>query len=421
MNVLILYQHIEREKYLINKLKKEFLDNEEIENVYVYSINYEWTKALIISKLKKIDIMIIPWLYHDQNYQLFYPIIDKKNCLMFNLHQEEIAPPFSEKFLLPQSKAAKDGCIHFVWSEYFKKKLINIGVESSIIYVTGNIRTDEMFELNKEKNIMLKDKLSLKYNLSTKKRWILYSENRGWVNNWNKKMEKERLQSGANVKELNEYRKIFSKALSETYKQLNNLTESFFENFELIYRPHPGTFTNEIINPQISVITDGSIYEWLSIVDANIVWSSTTIFESDMMGVPSIVHEAIPNIPLYKTEGIEKYLTLSNINNLDSEYIQKAFILQNKNKVYKKYYDNISGSVDKYIVDKIIKIKNSNIKFNYPKINLNIKRYIRILLFEITTYFFYQLGLIKFIKWPKSAYSDYTDIPYAKENRGKIK
>lgn len=407
MKIIIFYQHIKRERDAVLSIKKELEKLGYI--VRCFSINYEYYKAIKYSKKSRIDLIVMPWMYHEKNYELMAPFIKSNDKLIIvNLHSEEIASPFSSEILMPNDDNSKFSVYHFVWGEYFKNKLLEIYVPDNLIKVTGNCRTDSM--LLRKNN---KQSIGNEYGLDVNKKWILYSENRGWVYNWNEKLKKERMAIGKNEQELEEYLNLSKSALEKTYDDFNSLNDSFFSVYELIYRPHPGTISPVQLNRKIKVINDKSIYDWLSVVDINIVWSSTTAFESDAMDVVTIVHEAIDNIPKYKTEGIENYYTIHSLNELTIDNIQKAYDIQKQKQTFKKYLGDIGGHNCFNIANEIDTLLRHQSIVQYARfVPINKKRIIRFNVYEKVTWLFSKLNLIQKIKYPKSAYSDYKDIPW---------
>ena len=411
-NIILFYQHIGRELHSINKLKSLVEDNNSC--IYIFSIDFEYIDALHFAKKNKIDLIVTPWMYHKDNYKLFVRFIEFNDKLkIINLHQEQITSPFSERILLPQKGAPMDSVYHFVWGEYFKQKLINIGVNNKLIFVTGNMRNDEIHLVSADKRYFADI-----FGLSTNKKWILFSDNRNWVYKWQPKMKKERLEMGVNENELDEFLKINIKSLEISIEDMNKLDKSFFDNYEFIYRPHPGCNFETNLQKKIKVIQDFSIYEWLRVVDVNVVWSSTTIFESDAMGVPSIVYEPILNPLKFKTEGVDEYYKISIISEIDEASILASKMKQDLNKTYKTYYGEIDGKATDRVAGAIKFILNNNDdEYSAEIIKVDMMMYIIQYLHAYITKIFVKTRLIEKMKFPRSAYLQLNDIPYYKKKK----
>lgn len=407
MQIIIFYQHIKRERDAVLSIKKELIKLGYI--VRCFSINYEYYKAIKYSKKSKIDLIVMPWMYHEKNYELMAPFIKSNDKLIIvNLHSEEISSPFSSEILMPNGDNSKFSVYHFVWGEYFKNKLFDIQIPEKLIRITGNSRTDSVMTQKCDRQYM-----SDKYKLDINKKWILFSENRGWVYLWNDKFKEERKSVGKSEEELEEYLNLDKSALEKTYDEFRLLDETFFLEYELIYRLHPGTICPVKLNENIKIINEKSIYEWLSVVDVNVVWSSTTAFEADAMNVPTFIYEPIPNKKKYKTDGIENYYTIHSLKEISENNIKKAFEMQKEKGIYKKYLGEIGGNNCRNIaveVDSILK-KEKDVQYAKP-VPVNKKAIFRFNVYEKITWIFSKMKLIQKIKYPRSAYTDYNDIPW---------
>lgn len=409
MNIILFYQHIGRELFSIKKLENILIRRKH--NVWVYSIDFELDFAIKLSKKKEINVIVTPWMYHDLNYEQFVPIIKSNpNVKIINLHSEQISSPFSEIVILPAKGVASTSIFHLCWGEYFKKKLQKIGVPENLIYITGSMRNDEVFETSYTRDIIAK-----KYSLDKHKMWILYPENRNFVKNSNS-INIEFMIKGYNEKMLEDRFSFMKDELEKSIDDLNNLPDSFFDKYELIYRAHPG-FQGDmgIKNKNIKEISDLSIYEWLNVSDICVVWNSTSAFESDMMHVPVFVCSIDP-IPLkYKTEGIENYKHIKTIREIDNIDIRETILEQEEKHNYLYYYGTIDGSATERVAD-VIECIYENIDDYHAKI-IPIRKYYMIKKF-LSVYvmrFLVDINLFEKLKYPRSAYQQKKDIPYKKQ------
>lgn len=409
-NIILFYEHINREYNACLQLKEELEKKGDVK-VYLFEIIFEYFKAIKISKNTKIDMIIMPWIYHENDYEYVQPFIkNNRKIYIVNLHHEQIGSEVSYRILLPNGSAAKNSTIHFVWGDNFKKKLIENGVEEDLIFTTGNIRSDNLF--NTQKN---KKSLSKEYNLDIKKKWILFSENRGWVLNINNAMYNDLIYKGFTEDELEEYIEVSRESLESTIKEFEALGDEFFSKFELIYRPHPGTQAPKM-NNKIKIIDKYSIYEWIRHIDINVVWSSTTIFESDINNVPSFVYEPLENPEKFKTDGIEKYTKISNIIDLlNEELVIESQKYQSEMKIFEEYIGIVDGKRNEFMSEVIVKILENGINcYNVSEEKYSKYRYYKKFFFEVITKVFVSLNILEKLKYPKTAYSLKKDIPYNK-------
>lgn len=412
MNIILFYQHIGRELFSIRKLKRIL---EKIGNsVFVFSIDFELDYAIRTAKRTKIDVIVSPWMYHDTNYEEFVPIIKTNPQIkIINLHSEQVYSPFSRLVLLPAKGVASDNVYHFCWGENFKNELMSVGVAEELIYVTGSMRNDEAFETSYKKN-----ELAEKYNLNPNKKWILFAENRNFVKN-SDPINSDFVKKGISEDTLIDRFNFTKKQLEGTINDINSLSESFFDVFELIYRSHPG-FQGDmgITNDKVREIADLSIYEWLNSADACVVWNSTTAFESDMMKVPVFVCSIDPIPEIYKTVGLKNYAHIKHLDELLNVDFKKNLDRQNDMKNYSFYYGEVDGNATANVANAIEDVFNKECfyvaKIIPRKKYYHFKKWVSVKLMRVLI----RLHLFDRLKYPRSAYQHKKDIPYVKSNIG---
>ena len=408
-SIIIFFEHISREYEACEQLAQQ-LTNKYGYQVKLFSIVFTYCEAVRYSRSHKIDAVFFPWIYNDWDYALTVPFLKcNPSIVIVNLHQEQIASDFSDSLLLPKGKAAKNGCYHIAWGKQFKERLIRDQVNSNLILVTGSIRADLM---SSQKPTRTKNQLADQYNLSLNKKWILYAENRDWVRGFGKNQARALASRGASNSAISDRLIVTRKALSATEHQMKCLPDSFFNSYELIYRPHPGT-TGSRPNNRIHVIDDYSINTWLNSVDLVLIWDSTTAFEAEVAGVPVVRHEAIDNPKEFRTYGIEKFPV---IKSLDAIPVLKLGDLERKQAhqaIYKNYLGACDGNAAEYMSEIIFEILTNNqnqievvptVKYRY--------RLFRRLVFEKITRILSKLNLINILKKPRIAYQLKNDIPY---------
>lgn len=415
--IIIFYEHINREYEACLRLKNEIENSGAHYSVHLLSITFEYSKALKINKRNIIDMVILPWVYVDNDYKLLQPFLRKnKNLYIINLHHEQITSEVTDKALLPRGENARNSVIHFVWGEFFKEKLLDSKVNDNLIYITGNIRNDKL-----SLGSIDKDELSKEFQLDINKKWILFSENRGWVLSNTERKDNHRLALGFSKDDLNERKILTQESLERTLNEFHELPDSFFKDHELIYRPHPGTEAPENIDCRIKIISKYSIYTWISAIDVNVVWSSTTIFESDIKGVPSIVYEPMEHPEKFKPYGINNYPKISKFEQINDELIKYYKDIIAPNKIFEKYIGLVDGKSVERAQKAITMILSEGVKGYNPKIIDYKKRKIfRKILFEFITKFFVKFNILEFIKYPNTAYALRNDIPYREGRLPKV-
>ena len=411
-NIIIFYNHIAREYKASIKLKEELERNTDV-RVYVFSVGFEFHKAILLSKVKQVDC-IISSICSETNYELFGPIIDSnKNIKIISLYGEQTLDDLTIEMCMPPQKY-QNFIFHFVWNTFIKEILINRGVKEELIYVNGNIRSDEVFN---QAGLKSREELAEEFGLSLNKDWLLFAEGRNAYKDADPETlreDSERFNIDAEL-----YVKSFmlmKESFWETLKDIDRLDDSFFEKYELIFRPHPSSNEPFEIDKRVKLIYKYSVYDWIKNVKANIVWTSTSAFEAEAMGVPPIVCEAIPNMPESRPYGIENYVKISSLSQINDEVLESAKRKMNE-KNYERYMCVVDGKCTARTVSAIGEIIEAS-AINPEKSDKKISKIL------FAKYFAYgaivevlsKVHLFEVLKWPATAYSVRKDSPFDKEN-----
>lgn len=122
--IIIFYEHIARELEACESLKRELELIGDLD-VYIYSLHFQIYDAMKLKKTKKIDMIIMPYVYKKSS---LYPIGAFLNSnsrpYIVNFHHEQIGAEYNEERLFPIDNYSKNTVIHLVWTEEFKNKLI---------------------------------------------------------------------------------------------------------------------------------------------------------------------------------------------------------------------------------------------------------------------------------------------------------
>lgn len=414
MNIYIFYEHLSREWNASVRIKNEL--KKRGENVWIYSIIFERTKAILNSKKNKPDVILMPWFVDKVHEEILEPLLRKSpKAIVINLHQEEISSCAYEKTLLPHTNYTRNGSYHFVWGTYFKTKLLQEGVNSDLIFITGNSRNDEG-------KLCYSNKMELaeEYQLDKKKRWILFAENRGWILQRNDERTKAELVSRNVPKQAIEEEIEYSrKSLDAFVKQMKKLSKKFSEQYELIYRPHPGTqFTEELPNC-VHVIAEKSIYEWINTCDLFLTCESTSIFEAEMCGkiCATIDDEFEPEI--IRMPGIDRYPKINNLNDINEALIEELVDEQRERApIYTDYIGLVDGKSCERVAEAIVSISENKVRPEVPlEAEKSLRRDMRQALYETVTFATAYTGLINEFHFPKSAYTEARDIPFSPQNK----
>lgn len=412
MTIIILYEHIVREWDAVQRLCTA-LQNARHKCV-CFSGDFELTRAYAYAKKHKVDVILMPWFVDDEHFDLIYPILKSNPGIkVVNLHHEQISSKVYENVLFPQNKLTRDNSYHFAWGKYFADQLEAHGVEKRKIFITGNIRNDKAFQIEKTRG-----KLSEQFDLDSDKPWILFAENRGFASQrMNESMKQVLRDRGLTDEEIAESMQNNTDSLEEFYRILGNLPDEFLEKYEFIYRPHPGTKLETELPKGIHVICELPIYEWMANCDLFVTCESTSIFEAEVVGIPCVTFNNKPAKEKFLMAGVDRYPHLQALTDINDELIEGVKQGQNASPIYQDYLGLVDGHAVERAVEAIQSIgkEDDEIQFygHKPPKRFIIRRY----LYENMTWVSVKTGMLDKIKFPNSSYWSSRDIPYSKTNQ----
>lgn len=410
--IILFYQHISREMDSCISLKRE-LEQRINCVVRIFSIDFEYYKAIKSAKKHGIDLILLPWCHHAGNYGLLVPFIKiNRNLLAVNLHHEQIGTPVSMNVLLPKDEVVKNNIFNFCWGDFYKLKLKEQGIIDDMIYVTGNIRLD-----NARKTCKTKENLHKEFQLHLNKKWILFAECRDSVWTFGEKDIEEMTGLGCDRADVLQELHAEENGIRTLFSDIKKLPDSFFEKYELIYRPHPGTICPLKADKRIKVISQYSIYEWLVNIDYYLTSTSTSIFEAESLDVPCYLCETVEYPSKFLIYGLDRYSKMTSI--LDFE----DFIKEHSGKyegIYKEYIGEISGTNVKNTAIAVCDILDKQPNFAMEIIKVPMKERLRKWLYNIVTRISCKMHFLELFKFPRSAYREKNDIPYYNNNLEKF-
>jgi hypothetical protein len=404
--IVIFYEHLSREYDAIINIKNALLSQCQTPiSVVVAQINLEWRQVLKYAKRHGISVLMLPGYYAaipDCLWSIPFKRINKR-LVTINFHHEQIPAPFNRSVQLPHDSLSKKGCVHLAWSERFKHSLEQVGVPSELIKITGNPRADLLIFNEKD---TCKPDLAQKFGLDENKKWILYCDNRygeakqAIENQLKNTLYRDLDENLYSSKELldDETRRLL-------LEQMRNLPESFFEQYELIYRPHPGVEASSDIDARVHVISDGSIGMWLGVSDLLLVWNSTTAFEADVLGVPVLRHEPVPNNPQFRAIGLDSYPLIEKLADINDRLIQETREAESAARYYQLHYGTVDGkSANRTASAVLAAMDNPPQLESAPSATSVWREYSVFALRGIVSDFMLKARLLNITKWPKSAY-----------------
>ena len=354
----------------------------------------------------------MPWLRLDFHEGFVAPFFEiNPNVSIISLEQEQLGSPISMNIILPAGEYAKNGILHLVWGSFFERELINHGVEKANIVITGNSRLDYA-----QKPSKTREELSKEFGLSLDKQWVLFAENRVFSLSASEEDISEYEQSGLSREAITSQFDYNAESLYEFERQINKLDDSFFDVYEFIYRSHPGQDLAIALPSQVKTISEYPISDWLGNIDLFVTFNSTSVFEAEIAGVPSLVHIPILRRAEHTVCGLDRFRMISELSDLQEANIEASVFSEKDTHRYEDFYGVIDGRSCERVAKAIIaECKNSTTRRLKPQGDAAFSRNKR--LYELVTRISVGFGLLEIVKFPRSAYAERADIPYRKANR----
>ena len=409
MRLLMFYEHKVRELPALIELK-ENLERRGWECV-VYSIAFEWYSAYRYARKHAIDALVLPWCYGADQFWRFSPFIETNpNLKIINMHHEQITAPLTEKVLMPRDEVARAYPFHLCWAPYFQEALVKAGVNRERTAIVGNLRVKRTLMRS-----VSRSELAMRHSLDPGKKWLLFSESRR-IDKISLEKNKEDFveRSGVSIRDSEAFFSRWVKSLEVFIEQVKSLPDSFFDDFEFIYRPHPGSTIEFDLGPHARIIFDGPISDWLGNCDAFVTWQSTSAFEAEIAGLPVLVHECVCIPENERMPGVSDYRRIEKLSQLSDELMQEALEEQRREPIYPKYLGVVADDVVERYGDAIEIAAGASGTLDvvpYDK-----RMILRMHFFEVATKALMNGDLIHKLKWPNTALMMYEDIPFKDPN-----
>jgi surface carbohydrate biosynthesis protein len=327
IDVLWLIEHIAREMDVACAVKclaeARYGLGIEIRHIYLHaSENMEKYQPKVVA---------LPFLYNAKDLAIDDYVRRWPSSIFFDLAWEEIFYKGHLKMKAPADDFSRHMVIHQAWGDFFKRYLVQNGVEESNVFLNGN----PAYQLYQNPyNNYYKDKnwLAEKYGLDNKKRWIIIPENYRWafINdgtiNW-------RVSQGADRNELLGMCEFARDSLYYLLKWCNETAKQ--GQLEIIFRPKPVTMLTEmesffkervaeLRSAGLHFIKGESVREWILASDVVISSFSTTLIEAAIAGRPAYMVEPLPISESFSADWYEHVPRIRNETEFQKACLEKA-------------------------------------------------------------------------------------------------
>ncbi|MBO4389013.1 MAG: hypothetical protein J5785_06220 [Spirochaetales bacterium] len=319
---------------------RDQLDGKGNLDVRVLSIHFQIAELYRIANSKIIDLLALPYVYKEKSMIDILGLLKRGRIrAVFNFRHEQIGATYNEHRFYPQDDFTKNRIYHLAWSSEYKKMMVERGICENNIVIAQNPRSDLVLSAM---NDISESRLSVaeRYGLDEQKKWLLICES-------GEPRSEARINTlvnqGYSSDDLEKYNRFTARDIKEMENQLNSLPADFLSEYDVIYRPHPGTNAIISLNSEIKVIGSESIYFWLRYVESVLSRQSTVLFEAQAKGIKVFRFCPFPVPERFITYGLEKMPSISSIRDI-------AYVRDYANECR---YEDYIGIVDGHAVERL--------------------------------------------------------------------
>lgn len=241
-------------------------------------------------------LMVVPHLYND--WHLDFTCNNKwHDCkCIIDLQYEQVLKKGSDGGIHnPTGQAAF--AHHIAWGELQAQRYLTHGIRPDLVHITGHITMD-FIKPRFRSFFLAKEKLAKRYKLDESKEWVLFMSSFSYANRTESELKMlETMSSTA---------RSFAKLSQQSFDIIIPwLKQAANENPDklFIYRPHPGEKDNPVLKalqveiPNIYVINEFAVKQWIITCDRLYTWFSTSITEAYYAGKNCQILRPIPIDP----------------------------------------------------------------------------------------------------------------------------
>lgn len=218
-----------------------------------------------------------------------------------NLSSEQIFSRLNFDRKAPKGDFALQQLNYLAWSPAYRDYLIEKGVQSEKVTVTGN-PTYSLYLDPWKARFQKRKELAKAHGLDLTKRWIFFPENYGAA--WFSKERREKMiADGADREGIEANHQTALNSLEEVCRWLHTIPE----DIEIILRPRPATGKEKFMelagawlpasHPRLKITDDGTVREWILASDCVVSSYSTSLIEASLAGKPIAMAQPYPLPP----------------------------------------------------------------------------------------------------------------------------
>lgn len=399
IDVIIYFEHVVRELDACLKLRNE-LEKRGISSK-VASIHFDRFYNILRYKPK---MVVLPFFYAIKDVTSFQFKETYGDILILNLHQEQLYNSSTKNLLLPHTDITKN-VYHIAWSEQFYNDLTRAGIDTTLLKLTGNPRTDNYYlKLPKRMKPYIKKEIVF---IPTSFSWYFVDRNYFLSN------------TGIDKNNYLFQRKITEETVFSFFSSLRKLAQKF-PNKIFILRPHPfdpiekytevlKSVGDNVLEKNIIINREGNIYEWLRISELVISWLSTVALEATIFNKKNIIWQPIKLPEKMQMDFIFLY---DHIYHQEKEVEEAVLHPENveKNSKVRQYalksFGKVDGTVNASIAEWICDILKKNKISQTTNFKYILKYFFKTLIIDIPKRILRFMNLISILRFYKAISED---------------
>lgn len=359
MDVVIVYERKQRELdnslFLKIELEKRGLSCDVVQF-------YEASKFNLLN-LSPPKVIVVPHLYNTLSMYRVFARFGHASHIVNMQYEQVLSKKWEELGAHTPKDQAKKG-IHICWGTRVAERLSSSGIEDNHIKIIPPLHLDmlrpELLDGNK------KAQLALDFNLSDKRKWVLFISSFTYANIDKNRMDMN--ESAAGIP-LSDFPIIHTKSRVEILDWFKSALDIDKETL-LIYRPHPDELSLDLVYDlqknysNFIVIRESPVKDWINACDSVYTWYSTSIVEAHFMGKPYSILRPVPlsdyfdsvllkhgNFITDKNVFIDEYLTSGTTNFAINDFHMRQYydvdpVLSSRVKLADLICDIIDGGND---------------------------------------------------------------------------
>ena len=300
VDIVYLYEHVVRELDVACAVK-HFLERDHGLTVELVQYPYGVREAIASFRPR---MALLPFCYYDcyalPRHSFGACLAEWPKAIYVNVAWEQLLYKGNRASKTPGGEFALNHVVHHAWSESFRDFLLELGIPAGRIFLNGH-PAYALYDPPYRDGFQSRAQLAEAYGLDVQKRWVFFPENYNWMfytlgdlkRQGRYETERER------VEELVRFCQL---SFADVMRWFVNLARE--GDFEIIVRPRPATpltqfeaRVNEIVPdrpPQVRVLKEGTVREWILASDVVVTSHSTSLIEASVAGKPAFMLEPHP-------------------------------------------------------------------------------------------------------------------------------